>query len=110
MSFGDINPRQLRLICLHDLKNALRSGSGLVYFLLAMFFGLIVANAIISPFELMVAQSGQMSAATVERNVVRRLTAAGDLRQNRAHAIDHGMGSARHLRSGRRRLDLLLAE
>lgn len=70
MSLGDINPRQLKLICVNDLRNALRSGSGLVYFVLALFFGLIVANAIISPFEALVAQSGEMTPAMVERNVV----------------------------------------
>jgi hypothetical protein len=70
MHLGGINTSQLKLICLNDIRNTLRSGSGLVYFVLAMFFGLIVANAIISPFELMVSQSGGMDPAVVERNIV----------------------------------------
>lgn len=70
MSLRDVNVRQLKLICVNDLRNALRSGSGLVYFVLALFFGLIVANVIISPFELLVAQNELMPPAEVERNVV----------------------------------------
>lgn len=70
MSFRDVNMRQLKLICMNDLRNALRSGSGLVYFVLALFFGLIVANAIISPFELLAAQNENISPAEVERNVI----------------------------------------
>lgn len=70
MSFGDVNLRQLKLICVNDLRNALRSGSGLVYFVLALFFGLIVANLIISPFEVLVAQNELMTPAEVERNVI----------------------------------------
>jgi ABC-type transport system involved in multi-copper enzyme maturation permease subunit len=70
VSVTDINPRQLRLICANDLRNALRSGSGLVYFVLALFFGLIVANAVISPFELLVAQSQSISPADFERSII----------------------------------------
>jgi hypothetical protein len=64
---------RLRLICVHTMKHALRSGSGLVYSLLALFFGLIVANAVISPFEMMVRQAelaGQADAAAeVEQGI-----------------------------------------
>jgi hypothetical protein len=70
MSFKDVNLRQLKLICVNDLRNALRSGSGLVYFVLALFFGLIVANLVISPFEVLVARSGQVTPTEVERNIV----------------------------------------
>jgi len=70
MSVGDIDTRQLKLICLHTMRHSLRSGSGLVYFLLAMFFGLFVANAVISPFELMVSQSGGAGPAEVEQGVI----------------------------------------
>jgi hypothetical protein len=70
MSFSDVNLRQLKLICVNDLRNALRSGSGLVYFVLALFFGLIVANAVISPFELLAAQNENITPAEVERNVI----------------------------------------
>lgn len=70
MSLGDLNARQLRLICGHDVRHAMRSGSGLVYLLLALFFGLIVANAVITPFELALSQSGQTSPALVEQSLV----------------------------------------
>ena len=70
MSLRDVNLRQLKLICVNDLRNALRSGSGLVYFVLALFFGLIVANLVISPFELLVAQNELMPPAEVERSVL----------------------------------------
>jgi hypothetical protein len=70
MSPFDIDRRHIRLICAHTMRHALRGGSGLVYFLLAMFFGLIVANAVISPFEIMVRQSGQSDPAQVEQSVI----------------------------------------
>lgn len=70
MRLGHVNMRQLRLICMNDLRNALRSGSGLVYFVLALFFGLIVANAVISPFELLAAQNLNATPAEVERSVI----------------------------------------
>ena len=46
-----INARHLRLISAYSLKHAVRGGAGLVYLLLALSFGLTVANAIISPVE-----------------------------------------------------------
>jgi hypothetical protein len=46
-----LDPRQLGLICANSLRQSMRSGSGLVFVLLALFFGLIVANAVISPVE-----------------------------------------------------------
>ena len=70
MSLRDVNSRQLGLICRHSLVNALRSGSGLVYLMLALFFGLIAANAVISPFELIASQRTEMSPAMLEQNLV----------------------------------------
>jgi hypothetical protein len=69
MSAWSVDGRHLRLICAHTMRHALRGGSGLVYFMLAMFFGLIVANAVISPFEIMVRQSGQSDPAQIEQNI-----------------------------------------
>lgn len=71
MRSSAVNGRHLRLICTHTMRHSLRGGSGLVYFLLAMFFGLIVANAVISPFEMMVRQSAQADATQVEQGVTR---------------------------------------
>jgi len=70
MSMGDIDTRQLGLVCAHTMRHSLRSGSGLVYFLLALFFGLIVANMIISPFELVVQRSGEATPAQVEQSII----------------------------------------
>ena len=82
---GGIDPRQLGLICNHSLRHSMRSGSGLVFVLLALFFGLVVAHAVISPIEALAsfgasppagfpAQNGNFpisdSAADVERQVV----------------------------------------
>lgn len=69
MTLRDLDGRQLRLICVHTMRHSLRSGSGLVYFVLAMFFGLIVANAVISPFEIIVRQNEQVGAAEVEQGI-----------------------------------------
>lgn len=67
---GPVDGRRLRLICVHTMKHGLRSGSGLVYSLLALFFGLIVANAVISPFEMMVRQAGGADPEQVEQGVI----------------------------------------
>lgn len=52
MNLPHVNPRQLKLISGYSLRHSMRSGSGLVFLLLAVFFGLIVANAVISPYEM----------------------------------------------------------
>jgi hypothetical protein len=72
MSLRHLNARQLGLICRYSIRHSLRSGSAIVFMLLAVFFGLMVANAIISPFEAVVAQAGPagMSQAAVEQNLV----------------------------------------
>ena len=77
---GGIDPRQLGLICNHSLRQSMRSGSGLVFVLLALFFGLSVAHIVISPIEILSSQGivspqGQQvlpagSPADVERQVV----------------------------------------
>lgn len=58
MSIRHLNARQLALICRYSIRHSLRSGSAIVFMLLAVFFGLMVANAIISPFEALLAQAG----------------------------------------------------
>lgn len=77
---GGIDPRQLGLICNHSLRHSMRSGSGLVFVLLALFFGLTVAHLVISPVEALSTQQvlgprGQAilpsgSAADIERQIV----------------------------------------
>ncbi|HZF28602.1 MAG TPA: hypothetical protein VE907_05770 [Gammaproteobacteria bacterium] len=72
MGIRHLNARQLGLICRYSIRHSLRSGSALVFMLLAVFFGLTVANSIISPFEAAVAQAGPagMSPQAVEQNLV----------------------------------------
>ena len=69
-----IDTRQLGLVCAYSLRNSLRSGSGLVFVLLALFFGLIVGYLVISPFEALLAQAGQrgltQDPARIEQQVV----------------------------------------
>jgi hypothetical protein len=64
----------LGLICTYSLRHALRSGSGLVFVLLALFFGLIVGYLVINPFEALLAQSEQrglaQNPARIEQQVV----------------------------------------
>lgn len=55
---GGIDARQLGLICKHSLRHSMRSGSGLVFVLLALFFGLVVAHAVISPIEALASLGG----------------------------------------------------
>jgi hypothetical protein len=75
MSAGQrIDRRQLSLVCWYSLRQSLRSGAGLVFVLLALFFGLTVAHLVISPFEALVAQGEQSGfvrdRTSVEQQVV----------------------------------------
>lgn len=71
-----IDPRQMNLVCGYSLRHSLRSGTGLVFILLALFFSLTVAHLIISPFELLVSRSGELglgagqSGEMIEQQVV----------------------------------------
>jgi len=75
MSVRDLNTRQLRLIFRYTLRYSIRSGSGLVFLLLALFFGLTVANAIVSPFEALVAQAERSGVAASSERVEESLVA-----------------------------------
>lgn len=74
MSLRHVNARQLRLVCRYTLRHSLRSGAALVFLLLALFFGLTAANAIVSPFEAAVAENQRIGvapdAAALERTIV----------------------------------------
>lgn len=72
MNLRHVNARQLGLICRYSIRHSLRSGSALVFLLLAVFFGLLVANSIIAPFEAQVARAGPagMSETEVEEALV----------------------------------------
>lgn len=75
MSSGQqIDARQLGLVCRYSLRHSLRSGAGLVFVLMALFFSLTVAHLIISPFEMLVTRGEEMGAVQggemVEQQVV----------------------------------------
>lgn len=69
-----IDPRQVSLITAHSLRHSMRSGSGLVFVLLALFFGLIAAQAVISPVEALATQGANFGItggnAEVEKQIV----------------------------------------
>jgi len=61
MNLRKLNIRHMRLISLYWSRYAVRGGSGLVYLLVALTFGLFVAHLLITPVEqLMVRQKRQM--------------------------------------------------
>ena len=61
MKLTTLNIRHMRLISLYWSRYAIRGGSGLVYLLVALTFGLFVAHILITPVEqLMVRQKRQM--------------------------------------------------
>ena len=68
-----INARHLRLISVYSLEHAVRGGAGLVYLILALSFGLTVANAIISPVEVSITNREQMGAQVDTEEVVGQL-------------------------------------
>lgn len=67
-----VNARQLGLVCRHSLQQTMRSGAGLVFVLLALFFGLSVAHLVISPFEMLASQGDEMglTGEAVEREIL----------------------------------------
>jgi ABC-type transport system involved in multi-copper enzyme maturation permease subunit len=74
MSFRTLNARHIWLIGLHWCRHAVRSGAGLVYLLIALIFGLSVAQVIIMPVEqLMTAQerqTGKRDLEAVRRTII----------------------------------------
>lgn len=61
MNLRKLNIRHMRLISLYWSRYAVRGGSGLVYLLVALTFGLFVAHILITPVEqLMIQQKRQM--------------------------------------------------
>jgi hypothetical protein len=70
MSIRHLNARQLGLICRYSIRHSLRSGSALVFMLLAVFFGLTDANSIISPYEAAVARGVEQDLVSPARRAV----------------------------------------
>ncbi|MHC4819585.1 MAG: hypothetical protein ACYTF8_16190 [Planctomycetota bacterium] len=51
MSLKDLNPHHLRLVSTYATRYAVRGGTGLVFLLVVLTFGLLAAGAIITPVE-----------------------------------------------------------
>ncbi len=67
MNFRTLNARHIWLISLHWSRHAVRSGAGLVYLLIALIFGLSVAQMVVMPVEqMMTAQKRQMGKHDLE--------------------------------------------
>ncbi len=73
MSTGSTNLNHIRLIAAYWTRYAIRSGSGLVYLMIALILGLTVAHLIITPVEQMIAaqkrETGSVDAEMVRNTV-----------------------------------------
>lgn len=74
MKLNTLNIRHLRLISLYWSRYAVRGGSGLVYLLVALTFGLLVAHILITPIEQLMArqkrQMGQRDPLAIKQMIV----------------------------------------
>jgi hypothetical protein len=52
MSLKDLNPRHLKLISLYSSRHAIRGGTGLVFSILVLSCGLMIAYAVLQPIEI----------------------------------------------------------
>jgi ABC-type transport system involved in multi-copper enzyme maturation permease subunit len=59
MSLRNVGFRHLRLISLYAVQHAVRGGSGLVFLLVTLLFGLVAAQIILSPVEMMMVQAAK---------------------------------------------------
>ena len=70
MNLKTLTIRHIRLISLCWSRNAVRSGSALVYLLVALIFGLSVAHLLITPVEQLIAEQkremGRMDAPVIK--------------------------------------------
>lgn len=74
MNFRALNARHIWLISLHWCRHVVRSGAGLVYLLIALIFGLSVAQVVIMPVEqlmtMQVRQTGQRDLEAVRSTII----------------------------------------
>ena len=79
MSLRTVSARHIRLVSLHWTRYAVRSGAGLVFLILALLFGLGVAQTILTPIEMMIDQQTkeEPDAAKYAELEVRSLTGTG---------------------------------
>ncbi|MBN1845198.1 MAG: ABC transporter permease [Sedimentisphaerales bacterium] len=72
MSLRDFHMRHLRLVSAYWTRYAVRGGAGLVYLLLALFFGLMVAHLTLSPLEQKIRELSKTHGAD-EKQIVNEL-------------------------------------
>jgi len=74
MNLKTINIAHIRLISLYWSRYVVRSGSGLVYLMIALVFGLSVAHIIIMPVERLMAlqkkQMGQTDPQAINKTII----------------------------------------
>lgn len=75
MSVRDLNRRHIRLVCAYAARHAVRGGTGIVFAVATLFFGLITAHLILQPVEMQVSfvegQGGEMSRADAVKELVK---------------------------------------
>jgi len=77
MLVGSHTWRHLRLISANWAGSAVRSGSGLVFLLIALVFGLSVAHLVLSPVEMLMRQERSQGRQVSRAEVVERIVEAG---------------------------------
>lgn len=77
MSLRDLNARHLRLISVYSSRHAIRGGTGLVFVLLTLIAGLLVAHSIITPVEQYKLQMEKRNVDVSEEEIVERLVDFG---------------------------------
>ena len=72
MSLRDINRRHLGLVAFYSTRYAVRGGTGLVFLLLVLVFGLLVANGLIEQVEKLERSAGSAEAAKAQLDQIVR--------------------------------------
>jgi ABC-type transport system involved in multi-copper enzyme maturation permease subunit len=75
MSVRDLKGRHIRLVCAYAARHAVRGGTGIVFAVATLFFGLITAHLILEPVEMQVElvemHGGEMSRADAVKELVK---------------------------------------
>ena len=75
MSLRDLDARHAGLVCGYAFRHSVRGGTGIVYAVTTLFFGLLTAHLVIQPVEMQVdlveQRGGEMSRSDAVREVVR---------------------------------------
>ena len=77
MTTNATTARHMHLICSYWCRHAVRSGSGLVYLLIALVFGLTVAHILIMPIEQLMIQQKQKTGQTDPDAIAKTIVSVG---------------------------------